>query len=164
MINIILGNIASLVSCLLDSFSATKKNRKEMLKIQCFSVLVYTIANTLLQAYSAVVQNVCSLIRNILATKGIENKTIEYIIIAASLLFGIYFNNLGLMGFLPVFANVEYSICMFVLKGNVKGLKISFFICNMCFLIFNLYIKNYVGFVFTAIILISTMFSLIKDN
>lgn len=164
MINIILGNIASLVSCLLDSFSATKKNRKEMLKIQCFSVLVYTIANTLLQAYSAVVQNVCSLIRNILATKGIENKTIEYIIIAASLLFGIYFNNLGLIGLLPVFANVEYSICMFVLKDNVKGLKLSFLICNICFIILNLCIKNYVGFVFTTIIVLSAIISLLKSK
>lgn len=164
MINIILGNIASLLSCLLDSFSATRKNKKDMLKIQCLSVLVYTIANSFLKAYSAVVQNVCALVRNILATKGIENKTIEYIIIAASLFFGIYFNNLGLIGLLPVFANVEYSICMFVLKGNVKGLKLSFLICNICFIILNLYIKNYVGFVFTTVIVLSTTISLLKNK
>lgn len=164
MVNIILGNIASLLSCLLDSFSATKKNKKDMLKIQCFSVLIYMIANTLLQAYSAVVQNICALVRNVLAANGIKNNIIEYIIVLAALFFGIYFNNLGLIGLLPVFGNVEYSICMFVLKDNVRGLKISFLICNICFIVLNLYIKNYVGFVFTAITASTTVINLIKNK
>lgn len=163
MVNIILGNIASLLSCLLDSFSATKKNKKDMIRIQCFSVLIYMVANMFLQAYSAIVQNVCALVRNVLAANEIKNKIVEYIIIAAALFFGIYFNNLGLIGLLPVFGNVEYSICMFLLKDNVKGLKLSFLICNICFIVLNLYIKNYVGFIFTTITASTTAINLFKN-
>ena len=162
MINIILGNITSLLSCLLDSYSATKKNKKDMLTVQCFSVVVYAISNTLLKAYSTVVQNVCALVRNVLAAKGIKNKVIEYLIIASALFFGIYFNNLGFIGLLPVFGNVEYSICLFLLKDNVKGIKLSFLICNICFIILNIYVKNYVGFFFTSITVITTVVELFK--
>ena len=163
MINIILGNITSLLSCLLDSYSATKKNKKDMLTVQCFSVVVYAISNTLLKAYSTVVQNVCALVRNVLAAKGIKNKVIEYLIIALALFFGIYFNNLGFIGLLPVFGNVEYSICLFVLKDNVKGVKLSFLICNICFIILNIYVKNYVGFFFTTITAITTAVEIFKE-
>lgn len=162
MINIIFGNITSLISCLLDSYSTTKKNKKDMLTVQCFSVVVYAISNSLLKAYSTVVQNVCALFRNILAANGIKNRTVEYIIVAASLIFGIYFNNLGFIGLLPVFGNVEYSICMFALKDNVKGLKLSFLICNICFIILNFFISNYVGLFFTFITALTTFIELIK--
>lgn len=162
MINIILGNITSLLSCLLDSYSATKSSKRGMLRIQCFSVIIYTISNSLLKAYSTVVQNLCALVRNILAAKGIENKIIEYIIIAAAFILGIYFNNLGFIGLLPVFGNVEYSICMFALKDNIKGIKISFLICNICFVILNIYIKNYVGAILTLITAITTAIELYK--
>lgn len=162
MINIILGNITSLISNLLDAFSATRSNKKDMLKIQCLSVIVYIITNTLLKAYSTVVQNICGLIRNILAVKDVDNKIIQYIIIASALVFGVYFNNLGLIGLLPVFGNVEYSICLFVLKDNVRGLKLSFLISNVCFVILNLYVSNFVGVVFTSIIVVTTFIELIK--
>ena len=162
--NIIIGNITSLISCLLDSYSATKKNKKEMLIIQCFSVIVYAISNTLLNAYSAVVQNIFALVRNILAAKGIKNKIVEYIIIFGCLFLGIYFNNLGLLGLLPVFANVEYSICLFVLKERLIGLKLSFLICNICFLILNFCISNYVGFVSNSITVITTVIELFKKD
>lgn len=162
MINIILGNITSLLSCLLDSYSATKSSKRGMLRIQCFSVIIYTISNLLLKAYSSVVQNVCALVRNILAAKGIENKIVEYLIIVAAFVLGIYFNNLRVIGLLPVFGNVEYSICMFVLKDNIKGLKISFLICNICFVILNLYIYNYVGAILTSVIVVTTTIELYK--
>lgn len=162
--NVILGNITSLISCLLDSYSATKKNKKGMLIIQSFSVVVYTISNTLLKAYSAVIQNIFALVRNVLAAKGIKNRIVEYIIILGCLFLGVYFNNLGLIGLLPVLANVEYSICLFVLKDHIKGLKISFLICNICFLILNFYISNYVGFVANSITVITTFVELLKKN
>ena len=162
--NIILGNITSFISCLFDSYSATKNNKKEMLIIQVFSVGVYAISNTLLKAYSAVVQNIFAIVRNLLAAKGINNRIVEYIIILGCLFFGVYFNNLGLLGLLPVFANVEYSICLFVLKDRLIGLKLSFLICNICFLILNFCISNYVGFVSNSITVITTIVELLKKD
>lgn len=162
--NVIIGNITSFISCLLDAYSTTKDNKKSMLVVQSFSIIVYTITNTLLKAYSAVVQNIFALVRNILAAKGIKNKIAEYIIILGCLFLGIYFNNLGLIGLLPVFGNVEYSICLFVLKDHIKGLKLSFFICNFCFIILNFYVSNYVGFVSNLITAITTLIELLKKS
>lgn len=162
--NIIIGNITSFLSCLLDAYSATKDNKKEMIIIQSFSIAIYTITNALLKAYSAVVQNVFALVRNFLAVKGIKNKIAEWIIILCCLFFGLYFNNLGLIGLLPVIGNVEYSICLFALKDHIKALKFSFLICNLCFVILNLFISNYVGFIANSITVITTAVELFKKS
>lgn len=160
--NIILGNITSFLANILDAYSSTRKTKKEMMKIQCIGCIVYTVSNTLFNAYSTVVQNLCAFLRNILAVKEVQSKIIQYIIVLAGIILGIYFNNLGLLGLLPVFANAEYSICLFVIKNNVRALKYSFLICNICFIILNFFIKNYVGLIFTSITVITTIINLIK--
>lgn len=162
--NIILGNITSLISCLLDAYSVTKENKKGMLIVQCFSFVIYAVTNVLLNAYSAVVQNIFSLIRNILAAKGVKNRIVEYIIVLACLFLGLYFNNLGFIGLLPVFGNVEYSICLFALKNHMKGIRISFLVCNICFLILNIFIFNYVGLISNSITVITTIVKLLRNS
>lgn len=162
--NTIIGNITSLIANLLDAYSATKKEKKNMLKIQCISVIFYVITNALLNAYSTVVQNLCSLVRNFLAAKETESKIVEYIIVLVALVLGIYFNNLGAIGLLPVFGNVEYSICLFLFKKNVRAIKISYLICNICFLILNYFISNYVGLIFTFITVLTLIVEILKKG
>ena len=160
--NIILGNITSFIANMLDAYSSTKKTKKEMVKVQCFSVIIYAISNFLFNAYSSVVQNLCALVRNILAYKDIKSKTVSYLIVICGVVLGIYFNNLGLLGLLPVFANTEYSISLFVFKNNVTIIKWAFIICNTSFVIFNFFIQNYIGLIFTLITTITAIISILK--
>lgn len=159
--NIILGNIASLFANLFDVIGATRKTKKKILFFQLFSYAFYTITNLLLKSYSTVIQNLFAIVRNVIAYFGVKSKYVEYAIVTGSFILGIYFNNLGFIGLLPVIANLEYSICLFKLKDVIK-LKISLLICNSMFIILNLYISNYVGFTFTLITVISQIIDLIR--
>ena len=73
----------------------------------------------------------------------------------------IHFNTCG---WLPIAANFEYSVAMFELNDNPRGLKISFIINMLMFSVFCFGIKNYVGCVANIVVAVTTFISLIKES
>ena len=96
--------------------------------------------------------------------KNIKSKVLEWTLILAGVVLGIVFNNRGLLGWLPIIANLEYSICVFKLKETEKALKVAFIINMVMFAAFSLVIMNYVGTVSCTVIAITTTISLIKSS
>ena len=77
---------------------------------------------------------------------------------------GLWFNNRGFFGLLPIIANLEYTIAVFRFKDNEKALKIAFMICTMLFAVFNTVILNLVGVAANLVVIVSTIVFLIKDK
>lgn len=77
---------------------------------------------------------------------------------------GLFFNNLGLVGLLPVIANLEYSIAVFRFKDNERALKISYMICCLLYAVFSLAILNFVGVISNMVIVVTTIIFLIKGK
>ncbi len=147
IVSIIVGNACSLFAMGTDSLSASRKTVNSMLWIQNICQLLYGVGAVVLKGYSGAVQNVVCIIRNIVVIKGISSKIITWILAIIGVVLGLYFNNLGVMGLLPVIANLQYTLAVFLLKNNQKALKISFFISALLFVFFSLAILNFVGVV-----------------
>lgn len=162
--SIIIGNIFSLCAMISDSISGTRKKHSEIMAVQIISQFFYAASSIALKGYSSTVQNVVAVFRNYAAMKNIKNKVLEWILILAGVVLGILFNNRGLLGWLPVIANLEYSISVFKLKDNETALKIAFIINMVMYAIFGAVIKNYVGVVSCSIIAITTAVSLIRSS
>ena len=163
-INIILGNVCSLLAMVTDSISSTRKTAKGVLMVQNLSQLIYCIGTILLKGYSGAVQNVASIIRNFVALRKIESKLIEWSLVVLGVVLGIAFNNRGLMGLLPVIANLEYTLAVFKFKDNDRALKFAFAICVGMFALFNLAIQNYVGFGSNLFVTVATLVVLFKKK
>lgn len=161
---VIVGNLCSIGATISDSISGTRKNKKEMLIYQSISQIFYIICSVALKGYSATVQNVVAIIRNLFAAFDKKNKYIEIALIIIPLVLGIVFNNRGLVGLLPVAANLSYGICMFSKNQDPDRLKFIFILNIISYTIFNFYILNYVGGIFNTISAISTTISLIKSK
>ena len=161
-ITIIIGNILSFLAMISDSISGTRKKHSEMMAVQIISQFFYGSSSFVLKGYSATVQNVVAVFRNYAAMKNIKSKLIEWILIALAVILGIIFNSNGLIGYLPVIANFEYSVSVFKFKNNEKALKIAFIINMIMFAVFNAVIKNYVGMLSCTVIAITTLISYIK--
>lgn len=159
---IIIGNILSFLAMISDSISGTRKKHSEIMAIQIISQFFYGSSSFVLKGYSATVQNVVAVFRNYAAMKKIKSKLIEWILIALAVILGIIFNSNGLIGYLPVIANFEYSVSVFKFKNNEKALKIAFIINMIMFAVFNAVIKNYVGMLSCTVIAITTLISYIK--
>lgn len=118
---IILGNILSLCAMISDSISGTRKKHGEIMAVQIVSQFFYGASSIVLRGYSSTVQNVVAVFRNYAAMKNVKNKALEWGLILAGVGLGIAFNNRGLLGWLPIIANLEYSICVFRLKDRERA-------------------------------------------
>jgi len=164
MLTIIIGNILSATANLSDAYSSTKKTKREILLIQCVSQIFYAAGSIVLKGYSATAQNLFSILRNLFAAYNKKSKILEFIFIVGPVILGIYLNNLGLVGYLPIVANLVYSIAMFVFKGDPIILKCALVFVCLSFSIFNFVILNFVGVVACLISAFTAIVSIIKDK
>ena len=164
MNDIILGNLISLLAMGSDSFSATRKTAKGVLLVQCISQFLYGLSSLVLKGYSAAVQSAVSIVRNLVAVKGEPSKATQWILILLGVALGLFFNNLGAVGWLPVISNLEYSIAVFRFKDNERALKLAFLVNIALFAIFNAVIYNFVGLIANAVIFATTVMALVKTS
>lgn len=162
--DVIVGNICSILAMLADSFSSTRKTRKDIMLAQCLSCFFYFMAGIALKGYSAAVQNAVGIIRNLTAIPEKSHKWLEYLLVFLAVFLGIYFNNRGWLGLLPVIANLEYSIAVFKFKNDQRKLKIAFAINMLLFAIFDIFIYNFVGCISSTVVFITTMIAVFKEK
>lgn len=161
---LIIGNLFSVAAMVTDSLSAAQKTAKKVLAVQLLSQFSYCAGSVILGGYSAAVQNVVSSLRNLAAIFDIRNALLEWFLVGLGVVLGIAFNNLGLMGWLPIIASAQYSIAIFRFRDNERALKISFLISAVLFAVFSGVILNFVGVVTNTVVGISTAVSLYRDR
>ena len=164
MDGLIMGNLCSILAMVSDTVSSSRKTAKGVLLVQTLSQIFYGMSAIFLKGYSAAVQNAVSLLRNLIAIRKISNRILETVLVVAGVLLGLYFNNLGVMGLLPVAANLEYSLAVFRFGDDERALKIAFAINAVMYLIFNFAIWNFVGVIANAVVIVMTILFLIKDR
>lgn len=165
MVNeIIVGNICSLCAMVTDSVSGTRKKHSQILGIQMISQVFYAAGSIILKGYSSTAQNIVAILRNLAAMKGTKNKIIEWLLIILGVVLGAVFNNRGLLGWLPIIANLEYSIAVFRFRNNEKGLKIAFILNMLMYSVFSFVILNYVGAAANIFVAVTTAVSMFRDT
>ncbi len=132
--------------------------------VQIVSQFFYGASSVALKGYSSTAQNVVAVFRNLAAMKNVKSKVVEYMLILAGVVLGILFNNRGLIGWLPIIANLEYSVAVFKLKDNEKALKLAFIINMVMYAVFSAVIMNFVGVLSCAVIAVTTAVSFLRKN
>lgn len=118
----------------------------------------------ILKGYSSAVQCAVGILRNFVAMWKINSRIVEWILIAMGVGLGLWFNNMGILGWLPVVANLEYSIAVFRFKENPRALKFAFLINMLMYAVFNVIIMNFVGAASCLVVATTTVVFLIKDK
>ena len=105
-IQLIIGNLCSLLAVFTDSISATRKTTRGVLLVQSVSQIIYGIGSVVLGGYSGAVQNVMGVLRNFVAIMKIDSKVLKWVMVILGVVLGALFNNLGIWGWLPILANL----------------------------------------------------------
>lgn len=111
-----------------------------------------SISNIFLSSYSGYITNIFTLLRNYLTYKGKFNKKYLVIFILLLVVLGLYFNNKGIIGILPIIASIEYTIFMYKAK-TTNRLRIGLIINLIMWGVYNFYIKAYPMFIMNIIII-----------
>lgn len=164
MNDVIVGNVCSLCAMATDSVSTTRKKHSQILGIQILSQLFYGAGSIILKGYSSTAQNAVAILRNLAAMKQLKYKAIEWILILLGVVLGVVFNNRGLLGWLPIVGNLEYSIAVFQCKNNERGLKAAFIVNMLMFCAFNVVIWNFVGAAANVVVVVTTLISLLRKK
>lgn len=160
--DLIIGNLCSVFATLSDVFSSSRKTTRSFLLWQCLGQFFYGLSAIVLKGYSAAIQNVICIIRNLAAVRNINSKLLEWVLVISATVLGIVCNNLAWIGILPVIANLEYSLAVFRFKENEIVLK-SAFACNvLLYTVFNGAIRNYTGMIADFVLFVVTLVFLVK--
>ena len=161
---IIIGNVCSVFAMISDSISGTRQKRSQILGIQIISQFFYAAGSFILKGYSSVAQNVVAVLRNIAGIKNVKSRGVEWGLILLGVVLGAVFNNRGILGWLPIVANFEYSVSIFRFKDNDRALKISFAINMVMYSVFSFIILNYVSGIANLIVAATTVVALVKND
>ena len=160
---IIVGNLCTIVALGFNAISATRKTPKGVLMMQNVSQGVYGVSSIVLGGYSATVQNLVSIARNIAAIRNIKSKYLEWLLVILGVVLGIVFNNRSWVGLLPVVGNLQYTLAIFRFKNDEQKIKFFFLISVIAFFIFNFAIRNHAGVVSDFIVIVTTSAVLLKS-
>lgn len=164
MNNLIAGNLCSLLAMVTDAVSASRKTVKAVLAVQIIGQLIHGIGALLLKGYSGAVQNGVGILRNIAAVLDIRSRWVEWTLVGLAVVLGIGLNNLGWIGYLPVLANLQYTLAVFRFRERERVLKLSFLVSAALFTVFNAAIYNVAGVASNLIVAGTTVVFLVKNR
>lgn len=160
MTQIIIGNIIALIGSLLMVYSGTIKQKKKILIVQTIQIGLYIISNLILGGITGAIINALSFVRNVLYYKDKLGKKEKLIISILAITLSLLFNNLGIIGLLPLISTVVY-IWLMSIKDVIKFKKLIIFTMILWF-IYDLVIKSYSSAVFDFMNIIANVISIIQ--
>lgn len=157
---IIIGNIIALIASLLMVYSGVIKQKKKILYVQIIQIGMLTISNIVLGGFVGAVVNAFNCLRNILYYNNKLSFLWKMIISIVSIVLSIKFNNLGVIGFLPLIAGLSYLWLMNI-KDVVKFKVLIIFTLTLWGL-YDFVIKSYSSMIFDLLTIITTSYSIYK--
>lgn len=162
---LIMGNVIALIAASINFILGIIKDRKRIIYVQTIQFFAFAISTFILGGISGAIANIIGAIRNILSYKEkLTNIAIFFIILISTALI-LIFNNLGIIGLLPLCTTIIYTV--FINEKNILKFKILFTITIILWLIYDISIKSYTSAVFNLFATIGsiiTTYQIYKNN
>ena len=162
---IITANIIDFLAALLQVGSGSIKKKDKILAVQIIQLLMQGVSMLLLGGITGAISNVLSCVRNYLCYKERLNKLWKGILIAASAVMTVAFNNQGWLGVIPFVVCTVYILLM-DMKDPIH-FKILVTLSFLPWIIYHFALKAYVATVFDVATVITsgvTLFMMIKEK
>ena len=159
---VIIGNIIAFIASIIMVYSGYIKDKKKILYAQTIQIGLFILSNIVLGGITGAIINVLNCIRNILCYKERLNNIVKIVLIVIATILTICFNNLGIIGLLPL-----ASMILYVLFMNTKDVvKFKYLILStmVLWLIYDFSIKSYVSTCFDILTIVTNIISIIQIN
>lgn len=159
---LLLANIIALIGSLFMVVASYVKSDKLCIMLQSVQIFMFVISNILLKGITGVIINALSLVRNILTYKRKLTKLLKYSLLILIVVLSIIFNNLGIIGYLPLIGTVVFTIFIDS-KDNFK-FRLSLTFSVFMWLIYDVYIMSYSSAVFDFLSFVGGIVTLIRSS
>ena len=147
----------------IQAMGGTKWLIAQVLSLIGYTLMVitgYIKMGVLLNAFSGIIINTVQIIKNEIYLRGKLNKYTKACIVGLGIVMTLIFNNGGIAGWLPA-VNL-FIFTYFLGMGGAIGIKILIFITTCGWGVYDFSIKNYVGFIFDILTIISCIIGIIR--
>lgn len=158
---LIVGNFFSLLSAICIWVSVVKQSKKDFMYWQIGDTFFGIVANVALYAYAALVISIICFVRNILSFMDKLTQKITIVLLLISVVVGLYANNLGAIGLLPIIASASYTVCIYLTK-NEQQMRYALMINMGLWFIHNLYVQAYPSAVANIVLCFWTGWQIVK--
>lgn len=165
MNTLLIGNIIALLASTLMIIASYLKNKRNILLVQTGQMILFVLCNIVLGGITGIIINTASVIRNFLVLNNKLTKTSILIISIIMTILCLIYNNLGLVGLLPLLATLIYTI--FINTKSTIKLKSLILITLICWGIYDFTIKSYISVIFNmtgVVASIISIYQLLRNN
>lgn len=162
MSNVIIGNVVALIGSVLMVYSGFIKEKKKILYVQTLQIGLFVISNFVLGGITGGIINILCCIRNILSYKDKLGLKEKIIITILSVALTVPFNNLGIIGLLPMVSTVLY-IWLINVKDIVK-FKMLIAFTNFTWLVYDICILSYTSAIFDFMSMVANIITIFQIN
>lgn len=156
---VLLGNLVSLLGCLLMVAVGFIRKKERILTVQCFQLALMGAGNLILGAFSGVIANLVGIVRNLVFTKKQVTLPMKLLFIAVQLVLSLSALQNGMIEWLPILAMGLFT--WFLDTKSEVTLKIIIMITTVMWLVYDLWYQNYVAMTFDIMTLISNAIGII---
>lgn len=165
-LNIVIGNVISLIAGIFIIMSMWVNDEKEAYKYQFLNAFILIISSVFFLSWTGVTTMAIAASRNAMVyyDRLTFKWTIFFIII--SVVLGCLVNTMGIIGFLPILAIIQITLSNYYLK-TIKSIKTSFIINSMIYIVYFLAIYDFASATIesvTALIGLISLFRLVKTD
>lgn len=155
--NILIGNVLAFIAAMILIYTGILKKKKQIIFYQTINIALYAISNLVLGGVVGFINNILNIVRNILCYKDKLDFKWKIIITVITIILTICFNNISIIGLLPSISALIYLWYMDV--KDVKKFKLLIAFVMIFWVIYDFYIKSYVGALFDLCTVIVNLIS-----
>lgn len=138
----VIGNVFSLIAAICIAVSVIKKSKKDLIGWQIVDVIFCILSCLALASYAAASSNAVALVRNILAYKNKLTKNLMWVLCGLCVIVGLWANNRGVIGLLPIIASGSYTFLMYTTKDE-QQMRWALVSNLILWLVHDAYIQSY---------------------
>ena len=142
--NILLGNLISLVGSVFLCASCVAKTKRRVVLLQLCQCAVLTVAQIVFGKGAGAVSMSMAGVRNLIIASGHYNFVVMLVIFALTLGLGLHFNTAGYLGLIPVGVGLMYTVALYFAR-SVRVLKIWLSVLLFCWIIYSAMIFDLFG-------------------
>ena len=156
---IVIGNIFAFVGAVVMVSIGLIKTKKNILLAQCVQCLIMGIGNLILGGVTGFLSNMVSIVRNLLSIRTKMTVPLKLLFIAIQLAMAGFFNNLGIIGWLPVVAACLFT--WYLDSDSEILLKVIIILSEIMWSIFDFTIHNYVALVMDLLTVVTNTIGIV---
>ncbi len=159
---IVIGNIISFIAAVFLAISCIVKDRKQIFILQFMNCAVLAVASYFFGSYAAISTLVLCCIRNIFIMRDRYTRPAMTVLVVLVIIAGLFTNNRGIIGLLPVVATVEYTMCCHFIT-DVGKTRISILVNELIWVVYSFFVMD-ISTALTDIIVIIVDIAAIKTT